>query len=77
MGGAPYTGPRLGGWADIQGISITLYTKERPGKLPYISSKSHRGEISKAATSPLTHFTPVHSSMCVCYLELNATCSMC
>ena len=28
MGGAPDIGPRLGGWADIRGISIA-FTRER------------------------------------------------
>ena len=30
MGGAPYIGPRLGGWADIQGISITFIHERAP-----------------------------------------------
>ena len=38
MGGAPYTGPRLGGGLILEVSVLHLYAKERPGKLPTLSS---------------------------------------
>ena len=38
MGGAPYIGPRLGGGPILEVSVSRLDAKERPGKLPTLSS---------------------------------------
>ena len=38
MGGAPYIGPRLGDGPIFEASVSRLYVKERPGKLPMLSS---------------------------------------